>query len=228
MAESLARQLRNPGLFSALYRFNYLMAVDLHPDWRAHFFPELPEAIQSAGVAQPRLSRYLAEQLALEEVADAEDARLMLAALPASRLPEFAFRMGLMQAAPRVRRLLERDEVSACRRLMGEASWQFALQHCRLLTASAEPATPTANDPALLIAQCQEEGWQAFWSIFQTACHDIRERVRIKMPPAVSAAGDDTGEDEAAQGGLKRALRLLRLTEPDWFALFATRRAPCH
>lgn len=252
MASMLARRLEEKALFRVLFRFNHGLLGDLHPEWRQRFFPHLAEAVFSHPTAQFHLSRHLKETLGLEDVFEPEAAGLALAALPFARLHDLAVRLGILAQASTLRHWLDHDHVHACREALGEAHWQFALRHCQLI-GRKETSPAKDIDVSTLWQQIRARGQEKLWRIFRTQPSQIRERARLKLPPALSEADDSAhgahresdplarpaflpadpaGPSVPTEPSLKaenddplrltrEALRVVRHTDPEWYALFS-------
>lgn len=186
-----------------VFEFAYHPAAYIHPERAQQHVPEL---LQNAGLSTPHVSEGL---LALEAMSpwnglDWSSMHHRPALLPFEGLQVLAWRLGLASMAPRLRRVIGRDEWLALSEFLSPADWQWVDEWPRPMAAG--PSTGSASRasisqhtlsqplnwlPADALNDLPVSAWPALlqqwgWGVVDAACGSmpasIGERLRLKLP----------------------------------------------
>ncbi len=202
------RQLlsNDPAVARAVWRFNFLPAVDLHPSRRAALLPELPDQVWHSQRAQPRLSVLVLKRSGLRDTScfDVPLRQWPLALLSVQRLERVARHVGALVLGVRVRASLARDHVLGWKARLGDDAYRFAMTSASLVPQAKLPLSGLVNEgPA-------EVGYQLIRAALSDTPGPMCQRVCLKTP-----IGTDAFAVETVQAG-RLVDQVLRIVEAEW------------
>ena len=178
--QSLVRE--RPDLYRTIYDWNCYphrwVAADRLPA------PAAPTPVisllEQTPAGRARLSRHFRQQLALmEDFWDFRDARRRLALLSPTSLRQLARTVGAAMHAPRLARIIAKEQRRVVTERLGAAAYGFALRHG---LAHAESTSPIAAPFDAWLEQVEQDGWISVRSVLQHEPTPVTQRLRLKFP----------------------------------------------
>ena len=186
-----------------VFEFAYHPAAYIHPERAQHGVPAL---LQNAGLSTQHVSEGL---LSLEAMSpwnglDWSSLHHRPALLPFEGLQVLAWRLGLASMAPRLRRVIGREEWQTLSEFLSPADWQWVDEWPRPMAAGPSPRSASLSStsqhtfsqplnwlPADALTDLPVSTWpellqQWGWDVVDAACGSmpayIGQRLRLKLP----------------------------------------------
>lgn len=203
-------------------------SLSLNENWKKKMLPPMFQVHEVSMRAHRFVSRYIASQGVLVAVpADAGTDRLVWAIvlLEPCRLESYLLHLGALFAAQGVRQVIDKKEVDAYKRALGNDLYWFMLQRAPLLGASAL-SQPRSHGPERIMAAIRCAGSAALSQLCEQHQPGLWERVKLMLPDmlAESAQAETSAYLTITEAPTLRrvALKTLRELETTWASRFLT------
>lgn len=190
----------NPGLYRSIYDWNlyphrWALPERLDPN-------RLPQSVIDVLEKSPRgrnrLSWHHRANLNLDQTFwDFEIPRLRIALLPAASLARLAYFAGAAWNAPTLARIVSKKAYLDLATVIGADTYAYALRRGRSLMTAAGLLVPALREnPAATVTH---SGWNMLATAIAGEAPAVVDRLRLKIPVAVSLGSDEKSELSPSQ-----------------------------